>query len=83
MLPESTEVVSGGAVNLTCAADGQPTPFVSWWLDGMELTPESSVPLGENVLQLTDVRETATYTCVAQSEFGIIEYNADVRVIEA
>jgi len=80
ILPESTEVASGGAVNLTCVAVGSPMPTVKWRLGAVELTPENSVPIGKNVLQLTDVRETATYTCVAASELGNIEYDAEVRV---
>jgi len=80
ILPESTEVASGGAVNLTCVAVGSPMPQVKWRLGAVELTPENSVPIGKNVLQLTDVRETATYTCVAASDLGNIEYDAEVRV---
>jgi len=80
ILPESTEVASGGAVNLTCVAVGSPMPHVKWRLGAVELTPESSVPIGKNVLQLSDVRETATYTCVAASDLGNIEYDAEVRV---
>ena len=67
-------------MNLTCVAVGSPMPNVKWRLGAVELTPENSVPIGKNVLQLTDVRETATYTCVAASELGNIEYDAEVRV---
>ena len=80
ILPESTEVASGGAVNLTCVAVGSPMPHVKWKLGRVELTPENNIPIGKNVLQLTDVRETATYTCVAASDLGNIEYDAEVRV---
>jgi len=80
ILPESTDVASGGAVNLTCVAVGSPMPHVKWRLGAVELTPENIVPIGKNVLQLTDVRETATYTCVAASDLGNIEYDAEVRV---
>lgn len=55
-------------------------PRVKWRLGAVELTPENSIPIGKNVLQLTDVRETATYTCVAASDLGNIEYDAEVRV---
>jgi len=73
-------VASGGAVNLTCVAVGSPMPHVKWRLGALELTQESSVPIGKNVLQLTDVTKTNTYTCVAASELGNIEYDAEVRV---
>ena len=80
VLPESTDVAPGGSVNLTCVAFGSPKPYVRWRLGTVELTPEDSVPVGKNVLQLTDVRETATYTCVAESELGREVYDAEVRV---
>jgi len=73
-------VLPGGAVNLTCVAIGSPMPFVRWRLGAVELTPEDNPPIGKNILQLTDVRETATYTCVATSDLGNIEYDAEVRV---
>ena len=80
ILPESSEVASGGSVNLTCVAVGSPMPHVKWRLGAVELTPENALPIGKNVLQLTDVRETATYTCVAASDLGNIEYDAEIRV---
>jgi len=78
--PENAEVLPGGAVNLTCVAIGSPMPFVRWRLGAVDLTPEDNPPIGKNILQLTDVRETATYTCVATSDLGNIEYDAEVRV---
>jgi len=80
VLPQSTEVAPGGAVNITCAAVGSPMPYVRWRIGAVDLTPEDSAPLGKNILQLTDVRETVTYTCVAESELGRIEHDAEVRV---
>ena len=40
------------------------------------LTP----PIGRNILRLTNIRETANYTCVAASKFGIIEHTSFVKV---
>ena len=70
----------GGAVNLTCIAVGSPMPYVKWRIGTVELTPQDDIPIGKNVLMLTDVRETATYTCVAASDLGIIEAVAQVKV---
>lgn len=78
--PENAEVLPGGAVNLTCVAIGSPMPFVRWRLGAVDLTPEDNPPIGKNILQLRDIRETATYTCVATSDLGNIEYDAEVRV---
>lgn len=78
--PEGAEVMPGGSLNLTCVAIGSPMPHVKWRLGALELTPEDSQPIGKNVLMLTDIRESATYTCVATSDLGNIESDADVRV---
>jgi len=78
--PENVEVMPGGSVNLTCVAIGSPMPFVKWRLGALELTPEDNIPIGKNVLMLNDIRESATYTCVAASDLGNIESDAEVRV---
>ena len=80
MAPDSVEVLPGGSVNLTCVAVGSPMPSIRWRLGAVELTPELEAPLGRNVLVLNDVRQTATYTCVASSELGSIEHQAEVQV---
>ena len=70
----------GGAVNITCVAVGSPMPYVKWRLGAVELTPEDNIPIGKNVLMLTDIRESANYTCVAASDLGNIEAVAQVKV---
>jgi len=45
-----------------------------------ELTPEDSVPIGRNILFLTNIKESAIYTCVAISDLGSIEAQAEVKV---
>lgn len=85
ILPESSEVVEGGAVNLTCVAVGSPMPYVRWRRGSVDVPSvagqlDAPTPIGKNVLQLTDVRRTASYTCIASSELGSIEHQAEVRV---
>ncbi len=55
-------------------------PYVRWRLGAVELSSEESLPIGKNVLMLTDVKESANYTCVAASDIGNIEYTAEVKV---
>ena len=55
-------------------------PYVKWRLNALELTPNENIPIGKNVLMLTDVRESANYTCVAASDLGNIEAVAQVKV---
>lgn len=75
------EVLLGGNLNLTCVAVGSPMPFVKWrkGLDE-DITPENELPVGKSVLQLTDIRSSANYTCIASSSLGVIEALAIVKV---
>ncbi|KAM6920954.1 receptor-type tyrosine-protein phosphatase S isoform 6-T6 [Xenentodon cancila] len=78
--PISQEIMPGGSVNITCVAVGSPMPYVKWMLNSEDLTPEDEMPVGRNVLELSSVRESANYTCVAMSSLGIIEAVAQITV---
>ncbi|XP_027883903.1 receptor-type tyrosine-protein phosphatase S isoform X10 [Xiphophorus couchianus] len=80
ILPESKEIMPGGSVNITCVAVGSPMPYVKWMLNAEDLTPDDEMPVGRNVLELSSVRESANYTCVAMSSLGIIEAVAQITV---
>lgn len=75
------EVLLGGNLNLTCVAVGSPMPFVKWrrGLDE-DITPENELPVGKSVLELTDIRSSADYTCIASSSLGVIEAATVVKV---
>ncbi|GLD73291.1 receptor-type tyrosine-protein phosphatase delta-like protein, partial [Lates japonicus] len=70
----------GGNVNITCVAVGSPMPYVKWMPGAEDLTPEDDMPIGRNVLELTDVRQSNNYTCVAMSTLGVIEAVAQIIV---
>ena len=55
-------------------------PYVKWMLGAEDLTPEDDMPIGRNVLELTDVRQSNNYTCVAMSTLGVIEAVAQIIV---
>lgn len=55
-------------------------PYVKWMSGETELTKEEEMPVGRNVLELTNIRKSANYTCVAMSSLGIIEATAQVTV---
>ncbi|KAM4807557.1 receptor-type tyrosine-protein phosphatase delta isoform 8-T8 [Rhinophrynus dorsalis] len=78
--PTNHEIMPGGSVNITCVAVGSPMPYVKWMLGAEDLTPEDDMPIGRNVLELTDVRQSANYTCVAMSTLGVIEAIAQINV---
>ncbi|XP_075891556.1 receptor-type tyrosine-protein phosphatase delta isoform X12 [Nelusetta ayraudi] len=78
--PTDNDIMPGGSVNITCVAVGSPMPYVKWMLGAEDLTPEDDMPIGRNVLELTDVRQSANYTCVAMSTLGVIEAMAQITV---
>ena len=78
--PENVEVMPGGNANLTCIAIGSPMPLVKWRLGSHDLSPEENLPIGKNVLVLTDIQNSANYTCVAVSTLGTVEAHAEVKV---
>ncbi|XP_041849575.1 receptor-type tyrosine-protein phosphatase F-like isoform X2 [Melanotaenia boesemani] len=78
--PTNQEVMPGGSVSLTCVAVGSPMPYVKWMMGGKDLTKEDEMPMGRNVLEVTNIRESANYTCIGMSSLGIIEATAQVTV---
>lgn len=78
--PTNHEVMPGGSVNLTCVAVGAPMPYVKWMSGEVELTRQEEIPVGRNVLELTNIRQSANYTCVAISSLGMIETTAQIIV---
>ncbi|XP_041126652.1 protein tyrosine phosphatase receptor type Fa isoform X1 [Polyodon spathula] len=78
--PTNHEVMPGGSVNLTCVAVGAPMPYVKWMAGVVELTKEDEMPVGRNVLELSNIRESANYTCVAISSLGMIDATAQISV---
>ncbi|CAB1324046.1 unnamed protein product [Coregonus sp. 'balchen'] len=78
--PTNHEVMPGGSVNLTCVAVGAPMPYVKWMMGVVELTKEEEMPIGRNVLEVTNILQSANYTCVAISSLGMIETTAQITV---
>ncbi|XP_072366742.1 protein tyrosine phosphatase receptor type Fa isoform X7 [Scyliorhinus torazame] len=78
--PTSHEVMPGGSVNLTCVAVGSPMPYVKWVTGAVELTSEEDMPVGRNVLEVLNIKESKSYTCVAMSSLGVIEATAQITV---
>ena len=74
------EVKNGASLNITCVAVGSPMPFVKWREGSRDLTPDNELPIGKNVLELENIRDTRNYTCVAASKLGIIETKTVVKV---
>lgn len=79
--PPVSQVTLGESLNLTCVAVGAPMPYVKWRKEpAIDMTPDDKLPIGRNVLMLTDIQESANYTCIAASDLGVIETVAMVKV---
>ncbi|XP_073823326.1 tyrosine-protein phosphatase Lar isoform X3 [Musca autumnalis] len=74
------EVMLGSNLNLSCIAVGSPMPHVKWMKGAQDLTPEDNIPIGRNILELTNIQQSANYTCIASSSLGQIEAVAVVKV---
>ncbi|KAG8188904.1 hypothetical protein JTE90_014959 [Oedothorax gibbosus] len=74
------EVMPGSSLNITCVAVGSPMPFVKWRKGLLDITPDHTIPIGRNVLVLTDISESANYTCIAASKLGTLDTTAQVVV---
>lgn len=79
--PPMIEVTLGSNVNLTCVAVGSPMPYVKWRREpAQDLTPDDKLPIGRNVLELKNIKESGNYTCIASTALGIIESVTLVKV---
>lgn len=56
-------------------------PYVYWMKNGAErMGNPDSTPIGKNVLQLTNIEESAEYSCTAVSDLGTIMLSTQVQV---
>ncbi len=74
------QVMRGADLKITCVAVGSPMPHVKWRKGSQDVDANLKAKIGKNVLQLTDIQDSANYTCVAGSKLGIIEASTEVRV---
>ncbi|KAL2104072.1 hypothetical protein ACEWY4_000940 [Coilia grayii] len=85
--PVSQLYAPGEEVQLSCEADGIPSPQVSWSMNGnplSEIDPDSrrSVRAGVLTLKSVDFYDTAVFQCKATNKHGSIVANTYVYVIE-
>ncbi|GAA49621.1 twitchin, partial [Clonorchis sinensis] len=80
-------IQEGSSVKLTCTADGNPTPQMTWYKDGYELhrgggNYEIETMLGISSLELYSCTEddSGRYTCVAKNSQGEDETNCKLIV---
>ncbi|KAI9585100.1 hypothetical protein GQX74_000947 [Glossina fuscipes] len=76
------EVMLGSSLNLSCIAVGSPMPHVKWMKGAQDLTPENNIPIGRNILELTNIQQSANYTCIAASSLALPTAPTDVQISE-
>lgn len=78
--PLVNHVMAGGTLNLTCVAVGSPMPYIRWSRQGEPPGDQTNAPIGRDVLRLSNIQESANYTCRAASDLGTIEVTTEIRV---
>ncbi|XP_068082151.1 cell adhesion molecule Dscam2 [Anabrus simplex] len=81
----------GPSVSLKCSASGNPTPQISWTLDGFPLPQNERLMIGQYVTVFGDVishvnissvkpEDSGEYECVAENRAGKATHNARLNV---
>ncbi|KAJ1531014.1 hypothetical protein ONE63_005846 [Megalurothrips usitatus] len=81
----------GPSVSLKCSAAGNPTPHMSWRLDGFPLPPNDRVMIGQYVTLFGDVvshvnisnvkaEDGGEYECEAESRAGVSRHQARLNI---
>ncbi|XP_047103802.1 Down syndrome cell adhesion molecule-like protein Dscam2 [Schistocerca piceifrons] len=84
-------VQPGPAVSLKCIATGNPTPHITWRLDGFQLPQSDRFVIGQYVTLHGDVishvnisnvavEDGGIYSCTASNRVGEVTHSADMRV---
>ncbi|XP_060794599.1 neural cell adhesion molecule L1.1 isoform X2 [Neoarius graeffei] len=85
--PQSAMYFPGETVRLDCQADGIPTPYMAWKINGVPISDTSLEPrrtVKGGTLILTDVQlaDTAVYQCEASNKHGTALLNTYIHVVE-
>nr|XP_020464728.1 neural cell adhesion molecule L1.1-like isoform X3 [Monopterus albus] len=85
--PQSLMYAPGETVRLDCQAEGNPTPTITWSINGQPITAVAHDPRRDvlgGVLKLRDVvfADTAVYQCEATNKHGSILLNTYLFVVE-
>ena len=91
VLEESKVLEQDGTATLTCTADGQPLPKLTWWSDGKEINaakPRFSIATSDtasgvlSILTIQGLRmsDSAIYACKAENKAGVAITTSNVAV---
>ena len=86
--PETQTKTEGDNVTLSCVADGNPVPTISWTKDGssIDTSNNSKISFSANKTQLsiTNVKRTYSgeYRCVAKNSLGNVTSNVATLIVQ-
>ena len=85
-VPQSVEVFIGTMLNLSCSADGNPAPSITWYFQGMIFTNETvnskDSTNAESTIVINDLMLSygGIYTCVIDNDAIIMSLSHDATV---
>uniref|UniRef100_A0A8I3Q2P6 Lactoperoxidase n=1 Tax=Canis lupus familiaris TaxID=9615 RepID=A0A8I3Q2P6_CANLF len=83
-LPQDTSVEVGKNINISCHAEGEPQPIITWNKAGVQITESGKFHVsGEGMLTIYDAGQAdqGRYECVAQNSFGLVVANMFLTVV--
>ena len=81
---DNVTAASNTTITIRCPVSGVPTPSVTWQKDGVEIIEGDKFAITDDnslVIKRVEVEHSASYTCIAQSEFGKDETSSTVEII--
>ncbi|XP_073909095.1 hemicentin-2 isoform X2 [Castor canadensis] len=78
--PRVLKVLAGEALDLNCAATGDPEPQLSWSKNGMAL--QGGRPEGSVYFKAIEPSDAGTYRCEASNSAGVDAWELELRVLE-
>ncbi|XP_078604169.1 hemicentin-1-like isoform X2 [Branchiostoma floridae x Branchiostoma japonicum] len=79
-IPGDTKVTKGADIQLECAAEGVPTPMITWTFRGKILPAPSVNGYSSLVVRNARKKDEGTYSCVAENTAGRRKVVAAVKV---
>ncbi|XP_032171563.1 peroxidasin-like protein isoform X2 [Mustela erminea] len=83
-LPQDTSVEVGNNINISCHAQGEPQPIITWNKAGVQITESGKFHVsGEGMLTIYDAGQAdqGRYECVARNSFGFVVTNMFLTVV--
>ena len=81
---DNVTAASNTTITIRCPVSGVPTPAVTWETDGSQVVEGDNYSITDDnslVIEGGEAKDSAKYTCIAQSKFGTDETSSIVKMI--